>query len=256
MFLDCERNSSSFFCDFAKSAMTYVRAHMKFFFNNKFTMQSCLPDDNRTVTPVLTQVHSNNVVVTRVTGLLLPEEVMYVNDAASHHGFDQSVVVGTDGESVIHSARTSRTAYLPKGDDPVLDCISARMATIASHPVAHLEPLQVTRYTHGQQYTTHSDLLGGDGGGTERTTTLFTYLDSDGLEGGMCGGATAFPYLTDVATGEVVRVYPHAGDAVMWSNRTLSGAANHYADHSGEPLTCHDVSKAGINAWFRDGPWE
>tara|TARA_B110000046_G_scaffold183968_1_gene221290 strand:- start:985 stop:1629 length:645 start_codon:yes stop_codon:yes gene_type:complete len=214
-------------------------------------MQSCIRGDDRLVTPVFEQLHSEGAVVTRVSNMLLPEETAHLIDKGKQVGLRRSTVVGTG--SGVHDSRTSSTAFLKKGSDPVTKCIENRIATLAGMPRAHMEPMQITDYTHKQQYKAHHDYL--RQGNAERTTTVFAYLADSGLRDGTCGGATAFFKLN--GNGEdALRVYPKAGDAVMWSNRTLTGGLNDKTLHAGEPLTCANTHKVGLNVWFRDQPWK
>ena len=216
-------------------------------------MQSCLTDDSRRVYPVVSQLHSEGAVINHVQGLLLPEEAEELVRMGNGEFRPSTVVGGSSGESV---GRTSKTAFLPKASTDFVQCIESRLATLASHPVSHLEPLQLTEYRSSQQYRPHHDYFPNveNGEGRQRTTTVFAYLKSEGMEDGSCGGATAFSWLNGEG-GEPLRVYPKQGDAVMWSNRTLTGEVNPKTLHGGEPVTCDHGHKVGLNAWFRDGPW-
>lgn len=219
-------------------------------------MKSCLRNDNRMVHPVFEQLHSKDAVVTGIKGLLLPEEAQYLMERADGK-FERSTVVGDSGESYEDDARTSSTAFLEKGQDKVISCIEHRLSTIAHHPQTHLEPLQVTDYQgrKREQYKYHHDYFDTrKDGEPDRTTTIFTYLHSENLEHGQCGGSTMFRELTD-ENGEQLRVYPRMGDAVMWSNRTLTGDVNPSTLHSGEAVNCDSSRKTGLNAWFRDAAW-
>lgn len=216
-------------------------------------MQSCMPNDSRTIRPVLRQLHSKDAIVTEVQGLLFPEEAEYLKAHAETTGFEQSTVISKVGESEKDQRRTSRTSFLPKNRNPVIDCIGERIATIAGQPVSHMEPMQVTDYKHKQEYRAHHDYFGRKNE-PDRTTTLFAYLHGQGCDTGKCGGATAF-YNLKQADGEPLRVYPKPGNAVMWSNRTMQGDLNPSTLHSGEKLTCENAHKVGLNAWFRDQPW-
>ena len=84
--------------------------------------------------------------------------------------------------------------------------------------------------------------------------TVFAYLEDTRCSDGKCGGATSFLKLKD-GENNPLRVYPKKGSAVMWSNRTFNGGLNAETLHSGEPVTCKDAHKVGLNAWFRDKPW-
>ena len=203
------------------------------------------------MTPMLDQLWSDGAVVTRVQGILLPEEADEFVRQGEGMFSPSTVIGGASGES---TGRTSNTAHIPKKGNDFVACIEDRLATMASHPISHLEPLQMTEYKKTQHYRPHHDYFPTAEPGKQRTTTVFTYLKSDNMEDGQCGGATMFAELQD-ASGTPLRVYPKKGDAVMWSNRTLSGDVNVKTLHGGEPVTCDTGHKIGLNAWFREGAW-
>ena len=89
-------------------------------------MQSCVPGD-QPVYPVLRQLTSKQPIVTQVDGLLTPAECAYLVKTARGAGFEASKI---EGRGEVSSLRTSRTADLPE-DDPVVQCIERRFATIA-----------------------------------------------------------------------------------------------------------------------------
>jgi len=148
--------------------------------------------------------------------------------------------------------RTSRTAYLPEKGDAVIDCLGQRLATLAGMPLAHLEQLQVTDYAHEQRYMAHLDDPGFDGE-PRRLKTVFVYLQDDGLADGRCGGATAF-YRLRRKDGQPLRVFPRKGNALLWSNIKPDGRRDGRMLHAGEPVTCKESHKTGLNAWFLDSP--
>ncbi len=215
-------------------------------------MKSCIPNDSRTVTPIFKQLHSGDAVVTEIQGMLLKEEVEYIVKSAREKGLKPSTVV-KDGNTYVDARRSSKTAFLNHREDPVLDCIGNRIATLSGQSATHLEPLQVTDYTHKQEYRAHHDYFDNPRQ-PERTTTLFAYLDEKNCSSQKCGGATTFHKLKQT-DGSPLRVYPTVGNAVMWSNRTAKGDVNPETLHSGEKLSCPDAHKVGLNAWFRDEKW-
>lgn len=216
-------------------------------------MWSCLPDDKRTVHPIFRQLNSDKAVITEIENLLLPEEAAYLVNSGNQHGFKDSTVMRNGGHER-DEQRTSRTSFLSKNSDPVVDCIGKRIATLANQPVTHMEPMQVTDYTHKQEYRAHHDYFNDKKGKAERTTTVFAYLDEKNCSEKLCGGSTTFHELKQ-PDGEPLRVFPKVGNAVMWSNRTPDGGLNSDTLHSGEKLTCKNAHKVGLNAWFRDQPW-
>ena len=149
-------------------------------------MKSCLPGDRRVVYPILRRIHSDGAVITQVEQLLLDKEADYMVKKAGKMRRSET----GRGAGIVDERRTSRTAYLK--NDRVIDCIGQRLATIAGMPVTHLEPPQVTSYSHKQEYKPHYDDNRFEGQ-PRRVKTIFVYLDADDeLAAGLCGGATCF----------------------------------------------------------------
>jgi prolyl 4-hydroxylase len=201
---------------------------------------------------VFRQLNDTDAVVTEIQDVLLKEEAAYLIDVASREGWNDSTIV-TNGHSHIDRRRTSKSAFLKKNADPVLDCIGKRIATLAGQPTTHMEPFQVTDYTHKQQYKPHHDYLN-NRSQSERTVSVFAYLDEHKCSEGKCGGSTTFNNLIQ-PDGNPLRVYPKVGNAVMWSNRNGDGSVNPSTLHSGEKLICENSHKIGLNVWFRDQAW-
>ena len=217
-------------------------------------MQSCVPDEQLRVRPRLRQLHDHNVVVTEIEGLFSKREIEMLRNRGEEKGLSASTVVGDNGEREMDARRTSRSAFLDKGEDEFTRCIEKRLATIAGQPMSHLEPLQITDYTNKQEYKAHYDFFNRPES-PERTTTIFAYLEDKKCNTRKCGGATAFHRLKD-KSGNMLRVFPKKGNAIMWSNRTADGGLNYDTLHSGEKLTCSKAHKVGLNAWFREQEWE
>lgn len=217
-------------------------------------MRSCIPGDTRDVLPALRQLNVDDVVITEVRGILLPEEIHRIRERADRKGLRASTTVGSTGAHEIDWRRTSHSAFIDKAQDEFVECIEERLATIAGLPASHLEPLQVTDYKHKQEYQAHYDFFDRPGN-PERTTTIFAYLEDKDCRDQRCGGATAF-YRLKTKSGDPLKVYPSKGDAIMWSNRTLDGKPNYATLHGGEKVTCASAHKVGLNAWFRDKEWE
>ena len=157
-------------------------------------MQSRVPGD-QPVYPVLRQLTSKPPIVTQVDELLTPAECAYL-------------VSKIEGRGEVSSLRTSRTADLPE-DDPVVQCIGRRLATIAGMPATSLEPLQATSYARGERYKTHHDVPrdGGGRGYKRRLKTIFAYLQADGeLPAGRCGGGHLLPQVARKRWEEPARV--------------------------------------------------
>lgn len=216
-------------------------------------MQSCIPGSTKQVNPKLSQLHADGAVLIEIKELVLEEEITHLRKVGDEQGLAPSQTVSGTASSIVSEARTSRSAFLPKGKDPVVRCIEDRLSTIAGEARTHLEPLQITDYTHKQQFRKHHDYFNAGEGKPERTTTIFTYLQDSGVSDGACGGATCFHQLE--GRDAPLCVFPKRGNALMWSNRKPNGDVNPATLHSGEPITCAGAHKVGLNAWFRDQPF-
>lgn len=184
---------------------------------------------------------------------LLPDERQYLLNEQRRYKEERSMV-SEDGRSVRDSGRTSRTTFLNKSSDAVVECIEHKIADMAGRPHSHLESLQITRYTRNQEYRPHFDAFDAprENGG-QRTTTVFTYLK--GLDDERCGGTTFFPNATAPDGTEGVHVRPTTGHSVVWENTDANGEIVEKSLHGGMRVTC-DAEKIGLNAWFGDRPWE
>ena len=156
-------------------------------------MQSCLPDDDGTVSPVLKQLTKQPPIITRIDGLLSPAECDFLIQKAQEAGYQRSE---TEGRGRISAHRTSSTAYLPL-DDKVVACIGERLATFAGMPADSLEQLQATRYGTDEQYRRHhdDDAAGGSKGHQRRLKTIFAYLHASGI----CPRGNALVLLTSTS---------------------------------------------------------
>lgn len=152
----------------------------------------------------------------------------------------------------------------------VVTHVALRAAALVGLPVSHVEPLQLVRYSPGQQYLPHVDW--GNVGDTslwvvgQRVATVLVYLSD--VPVGFKGGCTRFPRL--VADGlDGVRVQPQRGAAVAWPNVNANGAPLFESEHEAEPVDpapamnldarpslCPAIQpvKVAMNIWIRDRP--
>lgn len=209
---------------------------------------SCVENPSlRRFTNTVEFLHDEAPLVTKFSKFITPDEAEYLKIKGRAHFKESQVVDDETGELVKSSERTSSTAILHDPSDEVLTCIEHKLAHAANEPHSHLERLQLTRYRENQKYNPHYDWFASPGEEQpQRKKTVFTYLTT--LDKG-CGGATVFPELTDTDR-KTLRVYPVAGDAVMWSNVTFDGQGDEKTLHGGEPVTCRGAEKIGLNAWF------
>lgn len=182
--------------------------------------------------------------------LLTADEISYLLDLPSD--FERSRVLLDDGSEVLDSGRTSYTSFVPKSVDAVVECIEHKLSQAAGEPHENMEGLQLTRYDRRQRYDAHHDAFDEDAG-TQRTTTIFTHLQ--GVDTPGCGGATVFPNTTNEKQREV-RVESRTGVSVKFANITSSGEVEPLSLHAGERLTCPNIRKVGLNAWWQDRPYD
>lgn len=191
--------------------------------------------------------------ITLVEDGLLPDERQYLIGEQRTYKEERSMV-SKNGKDVRDKSRTSRTTFLEKSSDSVVECIEHKIASMAGRPHSHLESLQITRYKRNQEYRPHFDAFDAprDNGG-QRTTTVFTYLK--GIEDERCGGTTFFPNATAQDGTEGVHVRPKTGHSVVWENTDTQGEIVEKSLHGGMKVTCN-VEKIGLNAWFGNQPWD
>lgn len=163
---------------------------------------------------------------------------------AAHGLLAPAVVVDpASGRTIAHPVRTSHVAVLgPANENLVIQAINRRIAAASSKPVTHGEPLNVLRYTPGQQYRRHLDTL--PGASNQRVATMILYLNQ-----GFAGGETRFPALNKI-------VQPRAGDALLFETLLPDGLPDPRLIHSGEPVRAG--TKWIATRWIRQqavDPW-
>lgn len=208
---------------------------------------------NKTTTPAVHKktLWSEGANIQHVHNVLTDAESAFLIRTAEDQGkCSRSTVIGERGKQT-SSSRTSTSCFLPGTPDETTMCIRKKLSRIAGRDEKNMEPLQVTRYTKGQEYKSHYDFFvkNHKQGDRQRTATLFAYLKSPGEQ---CGGGTIFPNCkTD---GEALRIQPIAGQAVLWDNLNDDESGNKMTLHRGEPVEC-DGEKVGLNVWFGDRPF-
>jgi len=155
--------------------------------------------------------------------------------------------------------RTSHSVYLEEAlsiqdANDIRQRIHQRIKQMDNTPVAHLpithvEPLQVVRYHPGQFFAPHHDSHLPH---FRRQHTIIIYLNDlddadDGDDGAGVGGETVFPNLDPP-----IRVRPHRGFGLYWSNFDDNGREYKQSLHGGSPL--RKGVKWAINYWVYDTP--
>ena len=152
-----------------------------------------------------------------------------------------SVIVDpSTGQLRPHPVRTSEGAMFPwASEDLVIHALNRRIAMASETNVFAGEPLQVLRYSPGQQYHPHFDAL--PPGDNQRILTMLIYLNDD-----YEGGETQFTRTGLTFAG-------HKGDALLFRNATLEGAPDEMAQHAGLPVIRGEKYLA--SRWIRQHPF-
>jgi prolyl 4-hydroxylase len=154
----------------------------------------------------------------------------------------RSTVVGSNGDSVVDSVRTSYGTFIPRYQTPIIGKIEERIATWTKLNVSNQEDIQILRYAHGQKYGAHYDQLVED---TPRVATVLVYLKD-----GVVGGETAFPESSEWVDPSIaermgpfsecaqgfVAVKPKKGDALLFWSAKPDGSHDEMSLHTGCPV--------------------
>ncbi|GAA4009658.1 2OG-Fe(II) oxygenase [Sphingomonas humi] len=120
--------------------------------------------------------------------------------------------------------RTSHAAMLAWADEnPLVHALNRRIAAASGTAVTAGEPLQLLRYTPGQEYRPHFDAL--PNVTNQRVLTMLVYLNED-----YEGGATSFPKSGLSYRGKT-------GDALLFRNALGDGRPDPASLHAGAPVT-------------------
>ncbi len=149
------------------------------------------------------------------------------------------------GGSEVNAARTSDGMFFARGEEPLIQRIEQRIATLLQWPVERGEGLQILRYRPGAQYRPHFDYFDpvqpGSAAvlkrGGQRVGTLIMYLHVP-----KNGGGTLFP---DVG----LEVMPVKGNALFFSYDRPHESTGTL--HGGSPVT--DGEKWVATKWLREG---
>jgi prolyl 4-hydroxylase len=171
-----------------------------------------------------------------VRQLVTPAECAYLIRTAEPL-FRPSMVYNKVGEEVRDTIRTSDGAgFYWLAEDPAIHALNRRIASATGTAYDQGEPLQVLRYSPGQEYRPHFDYL--EGSDNPRPWTALLYLNEE-----YEGGATRF-----VKTGHEVR--GRAGDVLIFCNSDGRGARDPLAEHAGMPVT--EGVKYLATRWIRE----
>ena len=176
----------------------------------------------------------------RFATLFTPEECTYLIEAATPLMSPSVVVDERSGRMIPHPIRTSDTALFPwLLADPAITALNRRLAVASGTALDQGEPLQVLRYTPGQQYRNHLDAI--SGASNQRVMTMIVYLTDD-----YDGGETRF-----VQAGIDHR--GRRGDALLFHNALPDGRVDPRSEHAGLPVT--RGAKLIASRWIRAKPF-
>lgn len=183
---------------------------------------------------------SDSPAIAWARSLFSPDECRLLQDIAT--GFlNPSVVVDpATGQMRPDRIRTSEAAIFPWIDEtPFIHALNRRIAAASGTLVEQGEPLQVLRYSPGQEYRSHSDALAG--AENQRIMTVLVYLNDD-----FQGGETSFP-------APALNLRGHIGDALIFSNVDNRGQPDPRATHAGCPVI--KGQKWLASRWIRERPF-
>ena len=174
-----------------------------------------------------------------VEELLTRGECEYLITAAQPN-FEPSMVYDSARRLVRDTIRTSDgAAFHWLIEDPAIHAINRRIGCATKTSYEDGEPLQVLRYSPGQQYHPHFDWV--DGAANQRIITALIYLNDD-----YDGGQTAF-VRTDL------EVRGQTGDALVFNNALANGDGDPLAEHAGLAVT--HGTKYLATRWIRERRW-
>jgi len=160
--------------------------------------------------------------------------------------FKDSTVYATSSGTVDKKSRSSTNAYFGRKENALIDYIESKVANMLNIDRNQIEPLQIVKYTKGQEYKLHYDYFdaNADQYKNQRTNSILIYLnDLDIVD----GGATFFPLYK-------MRFYPYKTRAIKWENINCDQELNTLSLHCGEPIES-DKIKYVLTIWTREYPY-
>jgi prolyl 4-hydroxylase len=123
-------------------------------------------------------------------------------------------------------------------ESPAVHALNRRLAAASDTRVEQGEPLQVLRYSPGQEYRPHLDAIADVD--NQRILTFLVYLNDDYV-----GGETEF-----LATG--LKVKGAKGDGLLFRNADTAARPDPRAKHAGLPVDSGEKYLA--SRWIRERP--
>ena len=168
----------------------------------------------------------------------------------SRHRLKRSTTVNpTTGKEDVIRNRTSEGIWYQRGEDPLIEKLDWRIASLMNWPVEHGEGLQVLHYGPTGEYRPHFDYFAPDQPGSavhtaqggQRVATLVIYLN-DVVD----GGETTFP---DAG----ISVAARQGGAVYFRYMNGQRQLDPLTLHGGAPVRSGD--KWIMTKWMRERPY-
>ena len=199
-----------------------------------------------------------------IQNFLSDVEVDHILNVIKTRHLERSTTAGHKSET-----RTSRTTWIPRATDPILNAVIRRAAdalrmdeallrrrsveeaeryphVLTDHPIN--EDLQIVHYDVGQQYTAHHDFgypTAGQIGSPSRSINLCMYLN-DVEE----GGETSFPRWRNGETSDSLDVKPEKGKAMIFFMTNPDGNLDDLTQHAALPVKAGE--KWFANLWIHD----
>lgn len=187
-----------------------------------------------------TDILSEDPAVRIVHGLLLEAECRYLMAVAERSLQPSFIVDPRSGRRIPHPVRTSMgMSFGPTEEDLVVHAINGLLAAATGTDISWGEPLQILRYSPGQEYKPHVDALPGIA--NQRAWTVLVYLNDD-----YSGGETGFTELDLTVRG-------NPGDALVFRNISPDGRSDGRTRHAGLPVT--SGVKWLATRWIRAAPY-
>ena len=138
---------------------------------------------------------------------------------------EKASVLGLDGKARMDRVRDAHSCSIPHlAEDLVVQAINRCIAAASGTKAGWGEPLNILKYTPGQQYKPHHDGTGSDNVSVRNLTALIWLNDE------FEGGETDFPKIN-------VRVRGQVGDMLVFRNVRENGAFDERMIHAGLPVT-------------------
>lgn len=184
-----------------------------------------------------------------IDGAISQEEAQTLIDAGTDIGYDRSVTTKgnfhlDDGfrRPQVSQARTSSTAWCREDcmEDPQIYDVIERISNWVGIPSTNAEQLQFLKYSLGQRYDVHHDMIPDDVDAPQgpRVMTAYIYLSDVAA-----GGGTQFDKLG-------ITVEPKQGRVLLWPSVLDSDLRRVDVRTSHAALPVEAGLKYGANAWY------